>query len=94
MESPSLEFVGVSVADHVAVVTLQRPDKLNALNATVVAELSRAFAFVASEGNEGRVRAATLTGAGKAFVAGADIAAMENLSPVEARRFADQGHAL
>ena len=40
------------------------------------------------------MRAAILTGAGKAFVAGADIAAMANLSALEAKRFADAGHAL
>jgi enoyl-CoA hydratase len=88
----TLEFVTVERAGAVATVTIQRADKLNALNAQVVADLARAFETLAAGADP--VRAAVLTGAGKAFVAGADIAAMATLSPVEAKRFADAGHAL
>jgi enoyl-CoA hydratase len=87
-----LEFVSVERTGAIATVTIQRPDKLNALNARVVAELARAFADLA--GAEDPVRCAILTGAGKAFVAGADIAEMATLSVAEAKRFADAGHAL
>src|SRR5262249_4396158 len=87
-----LEFVTIERAGAVATVTIQRPDKLNALNARVVADRARALPSLASA--EEPVRATVLTGAGKAFVAGADIAEMAGLSPVEAKRFADQGHAL
>jgi len=88
------ELVVVERAGAVATVTIQRPDKLNALNAQVVAELARTFRALA-EATEGEpVRAAVLTGAGKAFVAGADIAAMAAMTPVEAKRFADAGQAL
>ena len=60
------------LADGIATITINRPDKLNALNATVIAELDDAAARVAREPD---IRAALLTGAGtKAFVAGADIA--------------------
>jgi enoyl-CoA hydratase len=86
------EFVTVERAGAVATVTIQRPDKLNALDARVVADLTGAFTGLVTSGDP--VRAAILTGAGKAFVAGADIAAMANLSTVEAKRFADAGHAL
>src|SRR5512138_2084160 len=59
------------LADGIATITINRPDKLNALNATVVAELDDAVARVESEPG---IRAVLLTGAGaKAFVAGADI---------------------
>ncbi len=59
------------VADGIARVTINRPDKLNALNATVIAELDDAAGRIESDG---AIRAALLTGAGaKAFVAGADI---------------------
>jgi enoyl-CoA hydratase len=64
-------FLTLDVADQVAVVTVNRPDKLNALNATVINELGRAFAELATRD---QVRAVILTGAGRAFVAGADIA--------------------
>ena len=76
----------------VVTVTLNRPDKLNALNAKLVSELLSAFE--ALESDDG-VRCAILTGAGeKAFAAGADIAAMSTMSVVEAKAFADMGHAL
>jgi enoyl-CoA hydratase len=94
-ETKTLEFVAVERTGAVAVVTIQRPDKLNALNARVVADLAQAFeTLAASAASDEPVRAAVLTGAGKAFVAGADIAAMASLSTVEAKRFADAGHAL
>jgi enoyl-CoA hydratase len=91
----TLQFVRVETDASVATVTIQRPEKLNALNAQVVAELSHAFASLASRASSASaVRCAILTGSGKAFVAGADIAAMATLSSVEAKRFADAGHAL
>jgi enoyl-CoA hydratase len=78
--------------EHVAVLTVNRPDKLNALNEEVLRALTDA---VAGLDQDAGVRAAVLTGAGdKAFVAGADIAAMEQMTPVEARAFADLGHRL
>ena len=79
-------------AGHVAIVTIQRPEKLNALNATLVAELARAFDGLASAADP--PRAVVLTGVGKAFVAGGDIAEMASMSSVEARRFAEAGHRL
>src|SRR4051812_43174808 len=87
-----LEFVTVERNGAIATVTIQRPDKLNALNARVVAQLTRAFQELAAA--EDPVRCAVLTGAGKAFVAGADIAEMATLSTAEAKRFSDAGHAL
>jgi enoyl-CoA hydratase len=87
----NLDLVTVERAGFVATVTIQRPDKLNALDARVVAQLTRAFSDLGAAAD---VRCAILTGAGKAFVAGADIAAMAELSPLEAKRFADAGHAL
>ncbi len=86
------EFVAVERAGHVAIVTIQRPEKLNALNATLVAELARAFDGLASAADP--PRAVVLTGVGKAFVAGGDIAEMASMSSVEARRFAEAGHRL
>ena len=69
-----------------ALVTVNRPDKLNALSRGVVEELGQAAARIAEDS---AVRAAILTGAGeKAFVAGADISELAALSAVEARDFA------
>ena len=76
---------------HVATITINRPDKLNALDPATVAELIRAFHDLLSQDAP---RAAILTGEGKAFVAGADISAMSEMSTTEAKRFADAGHRL
>ena len=76
----------------VRIVTINRPAVLNAIDAQVIDELGRALDEVAGA-NE--IRALMLTGAGsKAFVAGADIAAMAEMSPEQAFAFASRGHAL
>lgn len=88
------EHVVVERTGAIATITINRPDKLNALNAHVVAGLASAFGGLTASGDDEPVRVAILTGAGKAFVAGADIAEMATLTPVEAKRFADAGHRL
>jgi enoyl-CoA hydratase len=76
----------------IATVTLNRPEKLNALNVTLMREL---FHAIAELGADPTVRCAILTGAGdKAFAAGADIAAMSAMSAAEGRTFAHLGHAV
>jgi enoyl-CoA hydratase len=85
-------LIALERTGHVVTVTVQRPDKLNALNAAVIHELTQAFRSLVGGGEE--TRAAVLTGAGKAFIAGADIAAMAVMGPLDARRFSDAGHRL
>ncbi len=73
---------------HTAVVTINRPDALNALNAEVIRGLFHAFNKLSQE----RIRHVILTGAGgKAFVAGADIAEMASMTRDEAKNFARRG---
>jgi enoyl-CoA hydratase len=74
----------------VATFTLNRPDKLNALNEALLGELRAAFDAVAAK----PPRAVIVTGAGKAFCAGVDIGEMSGMSTAEAKRRADDGHAL
>ena len=70
-------YIRVDREDDLAVVTIDRQDKLNALNAEVVAELGRAFEGLR---DDDAVRGVILTGAGeKAFVAGADIAELARM---------------
>lgn len=78
--------------DGVRRVTINRPDKLNALNSATLDALHAAFDDAAAADS---VRAVVLTGAGpKAFVAGADIAEMADLRPVEGRDFALRGQRM
>ena len=74
----------------VALVTLDRP-KVNALNSELVADLGAALDGLATDAS---LRAAVVTGAGRAFVAGADIAEMQSLSALEAETFAATGQAV
>ena len=77
--------------DHIAVLTLNRPDKLNALNRELLTAL---YTRITELGRDANVRAVVITGAGeKAFAAGADIQAMSEMSAAEAREFASMGHA-
>jgi enoyl-CoA hydratase len=78
--------------DAVRRITLNRPDKLNALDRLTLDELHAAFADTAASD---AIRVVVLTGAGpKAFVAGADIAEMNALTPLQARDFSRHGQAL
>jgi enoyl-CoA hydratase len=76
----------------IATVTVNRPDKLNALNRETMRELSDAFTRAREDAS---IRALIVTGAGeKAFVAGADINELAVLSPLEARTLALGGQAI
>lgn len=76
--------------DGVAVLTIDRQEKLNALDPQVVEEIGQSLLELEADGP----RAIIVTGAGeKSFVAGADIAAMSTMDPLEAKRFAEIGHA-
>ena len=89
----SFESILVEHDEHVVVLTINRPDKLNALNSVVIRELTAAVRGL--EQLDPQPRCAILTGAGdKAFVAGADIAEMSTLSVAEAKVFGHAGHAL
>jgi enoyl-CoA hydratase/carnithine racemase len=73
----------------VATITFNRPESLNALNSATLSELAAAIGIVA--GDE-EIRVLVLTGAGgKAFIAGADIAEIQTLTPFSAKKFADLG---
>lgn len=79
----------IDTADGVRTIRINRPDKLNALNAATIDALDAAFAGAATDD---AVRVVVLTGAGpKAFVAGADIAEMNALTPVQGRDFSLRG---
>ncbi|GJG85093.1 crotonase [Gemmatimonadetes bacterium T265] len=78
----------LDVADRIATITANRPDKLNALNDALITELGLAMDEAAARDDVGGV---ILTGAGRAFVAGADIGEVGAASPYEAKRLARKG---
>jgi enoyl-CoA hydratase len=91
MSYDELETIKVAIDGHVAVVAISREAALNALSTKVIAELTA----VVGEIEVSDVRVVILTGAGnKAFVAGADIAEMYEMTPIQARAFAEMGGAL
>ena len=80
----TLRDVKVEVKGHVATITMNRPEAMNALNTKVFRELKQAIAQVR---DDDAVRAVIITGEGPAFVAGADIRAMMSKNLVEIREF-------
>jgi len=88
----SWETLLVEKSPPVAVVTVNRPEKLNALNAAAIADLSGAFDEL---GRDDEVRAVVLTGAGeKAFVAGADIKELARMTPAGAKDVSRRGQIM
>ncbi len=81
-------YVELKKDETVALLTINRPEALNAMNATMLAELGEAIAQVESDDG---VRVLVITGTGKAFVAGADIAHMRYFSPQEAMEWSFLG---
>ena len=82
----------VESREGVAFVTVNRPEKLNALDDRTMEELDAAFAAIAADAG---TRGVVLTGAGeKAFVAGADIAELASQSPVEGRERSLRGQRI
>jgi enoyl-CoA hydratase len=84
------ELVLLERRGAVALLTLNRPEVLNALDADTLAAIAARTAEIALDAT---LRAVVVTGAGRAFAAGADIAAMRKLGPAEAEAFSRLGHA-
>jgi enoyl-CoA hydratase len=79
-------------ADGLALVTINRPEKLNALNQAIISELGEAFRMAREDT---LVKALILTGAGeKAFVAGADIGELAKVDAIEAERLSRRGQEI
>lgn len=85
------ETILFEAKDGIGYVTINRPDALNALNTTVIEELTDVFTYINSAEE---VKAVILTGSGRAFVAGADIAQMSKLEVIELREMAKKAQAM
>ncbi|MCP2240972.1 enoyl-CoA hydratase/carnithine racemase [Thermoanaerobacterium thermosaccharolyticum] len=78
--------------DGVAIITINRPKSLNALNYETLKELDSALDRAEDDKD---VKVVIITGSGeKAFVAGADIAEMRNMTPLEAKKFSEYGQSV
>jgi enoyl-CoA hydratase len=87
-----MEHILIEKQAHIAVITINRPTKLNALNKETIQELHEAFSAL---NKEQAIKAIIITGSGeKAFVAGADISEFANFSVQEGQELAAQGQAL
>jgi enoyl-CoA hydratase len=81
----------VEIKEKVGIVKMNRPDVLNALNTETLQELDKAFSHL---GKSDQVRVIIITGEGKAFVAGADIAEMKDMSSEQAVEFSKFGQGI
>src|SRR5690242_1282921 len=88
----TMSLVNVSKSDGICIIKINRPDKLNAMNMEVASDIIKVFKEIESDDS---VKVVILTGEGdKAFSAGADIAYMSTITPVEAESYAKLGHLL
>lgn len=84
-----MEFITYEEQDHVSIITINRPNALNALNSIVLKELDETLDGIDID----KTRALIITGAGeKSFVAGADIAEMSKLTKAEGQAFSKLGN--
>ena len=84
-----MSFVAFEQRGPIGVLTMNRPEALNALNEQVLRDLDAALDAVAANDE---VLVVILTGAGRSFVAGADIGQMKDLTPVQAKKFGSYGN--
>ena len=83
-----MAFVTLEKQEHIGILTVNRPEALNALNSQVLSDLDAAIAQAESDSE---IYVVILTGAGRSFVAGADIGEMVNFSAVDGKRFGVRG---
>jgi 3-hydroxypropionyl-coenzyme A dehydratase len=88
----SMKYIQLEPRGEIAIVKINRPEALNAVNIDVITELSRTIDIV---GIDDGIKAVIITGAGeKSFCAGADIAYMVNIDPVKAEKYASSAQAV
>ena len=83
-----MEFVKLEKTGHIGIMTVSRPEALNALNSQVLSDLDAAIDAVEQDPE---IYVAILTGEGRSFVAGADIGEMVNFNAIDGKRFGVHG---
>ena len=88
----AMKFIQLEPSQEVAIVRINRPEALNAMNIDVIGELSRTIDIISAD--EG-IKVVIITGAGeRSFCAGADISYMVNIDPIQAERYATSAQAV
>ncbi|GFN35224.1 short-chain-enoyl-CoA hydratase [Tepidimicrobium xylanilyticum] len=87
----NFKYVSLKKENNIGILTINRPDALNALNSQVLDDLDNVIDMVI---DDDEVHILIITGEGRAFVAGADISEMNDLNMLEAREFASKGSEL
>ena len=82
----TMKYIQLEPQGDIAILRINRPEALNAMNLDVISELSKMIDIVAADDN---IKAVVITGAGeRSFCAGADISYMVNIDPMQAERYA------
>jgi 3-hydroxypropionyl-coenzyme A dehydratase len=88
----NMKYIQLEPREEIAIIRINRQEALNAMNIDVITELSKTIDIV---GVDDGIRAIILTGAGeRSFCAGADIAYMANIDPVQAEKYASSAQAV
>jgi len=88
----TMKYVLLEPMGEIAIIKINRPDALNSMNLDVIWELSKTIDIV---GGDESIKAVIITGSGeRSFCAGADIAYMVNINPVEAERYASSAQSV
>ncbi|MGI0012710.1 MAG: enoyl-CoA hydratase-related protein [Nitrososphaera sp.] len=87
-----MKYIQLEPLGDIAIVRINRPEALNAVNSDVISDLSRTIDIIAADDN---IKVVIITGAGeRSFCAGADISYMVNIDPMQAERYATSAQAV
>ncbi len=82
----TMKYIQIEPQGDIAILRINRPEALNAMNLDVISELSKMIDIIAADGS---IKAVVITGAGeRSFCAGADISYMVNIDPIQAEQYA------
>jgi 3-hydroxypropionyl-coenzyme A dehydratase len=88
----NMKYIQLEPQGEIAIIRINRPEALNAMNIDVISELSHIVDLV---GNDDAIKVVIITGAGeRSFCAGADIAYMVNIDPIQAERYASSAQSV
>ena len=88
----SMKYVQIDLQNDIAIIKINRPEALNAMNLDVISELTRAIDLISVDNG---IKVLIITGSGeRSFCAGADISYMVNIDPVTAEQYASSAQSM